>query len=864
MRRAKSCAGDGDRCENLAPLARTRHRTSALFSLLLAGGLAAGCGDERVDQAPRPTSSLKAGDYTVRVDPAKTDIALLHGDTVLLDFRADGVELGTLPMLDDTVSYDPYSLYVPSALKPPPDGLAWLAVESLTVSSSTATAMAVDLTYAEGKRASLSIEVTGPGSFRARIVPDKAGASVAYFRLRPRASDKEGFYGLGEHYDDINQRGKIRAMQLELDPTNESGDNEEHVPIPFLIGTKGWGLYVASSFPGVFAVANEEAHRIDAAFGTGLKSNDGLVFHLFGEPDPIDITRHYYDVTGYPRLPARWALGPWVWRDENKDQAQVEGDITAMRDLDLAATGYWIDRPYATAVNTFDFSAAMFTDPQAMIDKIHGYGFRTALWHTPYLDEKDPATAALRAEADKGGYYPPTVGVLLNKWGKPIDLTNPDAYAFWQEHIRLYTSMGVEGFKLDYGEDVVPGLTNARNAWVFSDGSDERTMHTLFQRFYHQVYAETLPSSGGFLLCRHATPGDQTNGLIIWPGDLDASFARAGDTVPDGSDSYIAVGGLAASMIAGLSLGPSGFPFYGADTGGYRHSPPDKELFTRWFEQTALSTVMEIGNSENTVAWEFDPKTGYDNEMLGWYRTYTRLHLRLFPYEWTYAQNLAKDGRAIQRPLGLAHPELGVHPNDIYLFGDSLLVAPVLDRGATERDVILPAGRFIDWWTGEVHEGNQTIHVKAPLDTLPLFLAEGGIIPMLRPTIDTTAPTTQSPDLVDSYATTPGVLYARVAPGAMTTFSVFDGASLSQQKSQGKVILTSSDGSEFKLGVWFEVVAAGKKPSGVTEGGMPLPEVASVAALEAAASGWTYVPDVGGSVMVKVPSGKHQVEISGL
>lgn len=159
---------------------------------------------------------------------------------------------------------------------------------------------------------------------------------------------------------------------------------------------------------------------------------------------------------------------------------------------------------------------------------------------------------------------------------------------------------------------------------------------------YHQTYAKTLPAGGGFLLCRHATVGGQKSGAIIWPGDLDASFSRHREVVAEGGDSYTSVGGLPASIIAGISLGPSGFPFFGADTGGYRHSPPDKELFARWFEQTALSSVMQIGNSSSTVAWEADAKTGYDAEMLGWYRTYTRLHLRLFPYVWTYAENLQR------------------------------------------------------------------------------------------------------------------------------------------------------------------------------------------------------------------------------
>jgi alpha-D-xyloside xylohydrolase len=185
-----------------------------------------------------------------------------------------------------------------------------------------------------------------------------------------------------------------------------------------------------------------------------------------------------------------------------------------------------------------------------------------ALWHVPYLDESDPSTASLRAEAEALGAYPLQHGIALNRWGLPIDFTNPAAKSFWQKNLARYTSHGIEGFKLDYGEDVVPGLTADRNAWVFADGSDERTMHGRYQLGYHDTYAEMLPPGGGFLLCRHATIGDQVHGPIIWPGDLDATFAKAGDVVADSNgESYVAVGGLPASVVAGLGLGVSGFPF---------------------------------------------------------------------------------------------------------------------------------------------------------------------------------------------------------------------------------------------------------------------------------------------------------------
>jgi alpha-D-xyloside xylohydrolase len=832
------------------------------LALLLPLALALGSCSSSSTPASPPAVDLTSGDARVVVDPGARTIQLQRGRTTLAEFDASGFQLGVVTSVDDSTNYDPVPLVVETPLYPVPDDFAWLSVERIESATAVGSSITVELVFQRGIRASLRIEADRPGTFRATLVPADDKSPIAYFRLRPRVDATEQYYGLGEYYDSVAHRGKVRAMQLEIDGSIESNYNEAHVPVPFLVGTRGWGLFVEDRHPGVFDVASKSSDAVDAIFGTGTASSKGLLFHLFTAAHPLDVTKEYYDVAGYPKLPARWALGPWVWRDENKDQAEFEADLATMRSLDLADSAIWIDRPYATGVQTFDFDKAKFADPAAMIAKAHDLGFRMALWHVPYLDEKDASTKALRDEATAKGYYPKELGLLLNKWGKPIDLTNADAYAWWQQHVRAYTDAGIEGFKMDYGEDVVPGLNSARNRWVFADGSDERTMHSAFQLFYHRVYAETLPKDGGFLLCRHATWGDQANVSVIWPGDLETDFSKHREEETDKSgEKFVSVGGLPAATIAGLSLGPSGFPFYGADTGGYRRGPPDKELLTRWFEQTALSTVMQLGTSTDALPW--DTVADYDAEMVGWYRTYARLHLRLFPYEWTYAQRLATDGRAITRPLGLAHPELGQHPDDTYMFGDALLVAPVLARGQRDRAVPMPAGNWIDWWSGQSYAGNASPKVAAPLGTLPLFMAEGSIVPMLRPTIDTLSPVAASQQsAIDSYATTPGVLWARVVSGVASTFALFDGASLSQAKDGKTITLGSKDGSEFAHGVVFELVALGQKPTAVTESGTAVPAMADRAAFDAATTGWLWLPDVAGTALVKLPAGTHTVTIT--
>jgi alpha-D-xyloside xylohydrolase len=762
-------------------------------------------------------------------------LELSRDDDVLLVLAADAFQLGVVDAIDDALSYDPaHDLAV-----------QWLAPTA--VQCDPASGPTLSLSYNTGASATVVFDQAADGRYGATWTT--RGAIVAAHRLRAGVDATEGFYGLGELFDTPNHRGKLRPMQLEADFTSEGGSNEVHVPVPLLIGTRGWGLFVQDPHPMTFAVATEADDLVEVTIGSGPDGADGVRLHLLAAEHPLDITAHYYATTAWPILPAPWALGPWIWRNENDDQAQVLSDAAMIRSLDLATSALWIDRPYATGVNTFDFDPLRYPDPDAMIGTLHDLGFRVALWHTPYVSNMAEPAPLLYDEALASGYFPPVAGLTLNNWSTPLDFTNPEAFDWWQGHIASYTQMGIEGFKLDYGEDVLPGLGDSRIEWQFYDGSDDRTMHSRYQLGYHEVYAQMLPPDGGFLLARGGTYGDQANVSVIWPGDLDADFSEAGT---DGR-----VGGLPAAVSAGLSLGPSGYPCFASDTGGYRHSPPSKETFTRWFQHTALTVVMQIGTASSDVAWEENPQNGFDDEMLGWYRDFTRLHLRLYPYLWTHLSRVADDGRPIMRALGLAYPELGLHPKDVYLLGDDLLVAPVVEAGATTRTLTPPPGVWVDWFSGSVVEGGVEITVDAPLAKLPLWLREGGIVPLLRPTIDSLSPTTD-PASVDSYDTSPGLLYPRVVPGPASSFALFDGGVLSQADEGGTLMLGVVPGDVFVEGIVFEVMAVPAPPATITVDGAPFAPAADLAELDAT-PGWLHTADRGGTLWVRVAAGTHDV-----
>jgi alpha-D-xyloside xylohydrolase len=327
--------------------------------------------------------------------------------------------------------------------------------------------------------------------------------------------------------------------------------------------------------------------------------------------------------------------------------------------------------------------------------------------------------------------------------------------------------------------------------------------------------------------------------------------------------SYLSVGGLPAAVIAGLSLGASGFPFFGSDTGGYRNAPPDKETFTRWFEHTALSTVMQVGTNSNDVAWEFRENNGFDQEMLDWYRIYARLHLRLFPYEWTYAQRVLVDGRPILRAYGLQHPERGLHPSDVYFFGDDLLVAPVVRRGEREKEVPFPPGGWFDWWTGERYDGDETVVVEAPLGKLPLYLRAGGMVPLLRPTIDTLSPV-EDAEAIESFHHEAGRLYVQMAVGPAHTFELYDGTRLShtlgqqgeptESESDLTASITVDDGDVFNAGMEFHIMGVSESPASIVMDGERLETNLDARAL----SGWRYEAETQ-QLFIRVGPGAHQL-----
>ncbi len=549
------------------------------------------------------------------------------------------------------------------------------------------------------------------------------------------AIDDGAYAGLGERFDHVDPRGTVAPLYLALTTAIDSGTNEAHVPIPFLVSSKGYGVFVATREAGAASVGGtaSEPGVVRLGFEGGA-----LDVTLFFDPDPIAIVAKYTRKTGLPKEPPLWALAPMHWRNEWPSGEVALEDAKTYRDLDIPASCLWIDNPWQTSYNTSVMDPARFGDTKAFMKSIEDLGFRPLAWNTPYLerpkDEPENDAQALYEQAkaegllvrDKEGAVWPAPGCCHEGNGM-LDFTSATARGYWQALLGNATGLGFAGFKLDYGEDLVPQFLGARLGVLLSDGQTERTGRA-YSALYHRTYREALAAKrdDGFLIGRASTWGGQTEVDAIWPGDLDNGFQRR-----EGKD----VGGLPAAVIGAQSLSVSGFPSFGSDTGGYRGGMPTREALLRWAEHTAFSVIMQLGGGgDHHNPWLYDAEAG------AIYRDLARVHMRLVPYLSWLVRSAATDGTPSIVPITLMFPDdarARDFANDEYFLGPDLLVAPVVEEGATSRKVYLPAGTFTHFFSDAIYQGPAEIEIDAPLGRPPVFVRAGSVIPLYPNDLDT-------------------------------------------------------------------------------------------------------------------------------
>jgi alpha-glucosidase (family GH31 glycosyl hydrolase) len=606
--------------------------------------------------------------------------------------------------------------------------------------------------------------------------------------------EDEHFFGLGERLVTVDHRGRHYECWVEEGgigqgenappgPGNPgpNGPTMTHSPIPFYISSRGYGLYLETTYRTGYSLGADDPglYRLYA-------EEPRLSYRIFVHDDPKDTLADYTRVTGRARLPAPWVFGP----RRRVDRGTIVNGLPEYQALraNKVPTTMVDDTTHFLPIGT---EVGQEADIAAYNASVHAAGYKSIAYYNPYVAVDKPATADLVrygrdhgffVKLDDGTEFDTAVVSAGPQLVATIDLTNPDAVAWYGTILQRALDLDYDGWMLDFGEYI------PQQAKMF-DGRTGWEAHNAFPVIYDTAVFDYLTEKRGndfMFFARAGYAGIQAVAPVIWSGDPAASFDDAK--------------GLPAQVRSGINIGLSGVAFWGSDISGYtclKDPPPDKEVYLRWAAFGALSSDMHDENACAQKPADQPPKWTLwsDAETTKVYGDYARLHTRLFPYLYMAAKEATENGLPVMRhPLLMNPGEASAYAVDLeYYFGPSLYVAPVVRRGATQRSFWLPPGAWIDWWTMAKVDGGKMVTRDVPLDIIPLYLRSGGIVPMLDPSVETLAPHTD-PGVV-GLADVAGILDVRAAIGGSAKSGraeLADGTVLDMTLGTGAIALPAS------------------------------------------------------------------------
>ncbi|HET7221369.1 MAG TPA: TIM-barrel domain-containing protein, partial [Vicinamibacterales bacterium] len=571
----------------------------------------------------------------------------------------------------------------------------------------------------------------------------------------------------------FDRRGALDTME----PRWQSDKYGSRNPVAMLLGTAGWGLFVATPWVqvdlrhpdrGVFVpwkptgaenVPQTERNQ-QQALGKGLPPVDRIVpglydFFIFDAHDPTRAMKDFAVITGPAAMPPKWALGYMQSHRTLEDEKQMLGIIDTFRSKRIPidaviylGTGF-SPRGWNTRQPSFDFNPDVFKrDPATVLADMHARNVKVVVHMVPWDRDRLPTL---------DGTIPPQPG-------ETVDASH--IHRYWQQHVPLVKA-GVDAFWPDEGD------------WF-----------NLFERIKrHQLYYQgplsTTPNVRPWSLQRNGYPGIAQWGGWVWSGDTESSWKT-----------------LEAQIAVGLNYSLSIGPYWGSDIGGfYPNNELTGELYARWHQFAAFCGsfrshgrtwftrlpwgwgVSDMGprehNNTNAPIAPDDRRNILQSEMNNpaiepVAKKYSELRYQLLPYTYTLAREARDAGLPLMRAMWLHYPDdakaRGLATQ--FLWGRDILVAPVFTKGATARDVYLPKGAWYDWWTNERAAGSQTISRPVDLATMPIFVRAGAIVPV-DPVRQYTAEEITEPTTLKVYR------------GADGQFTLYDDDGISQAYLQG-------------------------------------------------------------------------------
>ena len=527
----------------------------------------------------------------------------------------------------------------------------------------------------------------------------------------------EKFYGLGEKTGHLNKKGYEYTMW-------NTDDGSPHVEshktlyksIPFFITLRensAYGIFFDNTFKTYFDMGKENSNYY--YFG----ADDGnLDYYFIAGPELDKVVTRYTDLTGTTPLPQMWSLGYQQSRYTYDSKERLMEIANNFREKDIPCDVLHLDIDYMDDFKVFTWDENKFPNPKEITKELSNNGFKVVTIIDPGV-KKSKGYSIFDQGIENGYFATDKDGITyINKvWPGDSafpDFTDSQVRDWWGDNQKLMIDSGVSGIWNDMNEPASFNGPLPDDVQFKNDGrpAAHKEVHNVYGHLMAKATFDGYKKHTGkrpFVITRACYAGSQKY-ATAWTGDNQSSWDHLRMAVP---------------ML--LNLGLSGMAFTGTDVGGFV-SDTNAELLSRWVQVGCFSPLFR--NHSAVVTRDQEP-WAFDENTLNIYRKYVKLRYKLLPYLYDLMKQCESSGLPPMRPLVLHYTnDKNVHElNDEFLFGENILVAPIVEQGKNFRAVYLPEGNWIDYWTGETIKGMQHIIKKAELDTCPIYIKQGSIIP---------------------------------------------------------------------------------------------------------------------------------------
>lgn len=547
---------------------------------------------------------------------------------------------------------------------------------------------------------------------------DKGGCIV---KMSKKTQKKEAFYGMGDKPMQCNLRGK----RVQNWPTDQYAFAKDQDPIykavPFYVGlhdTQAYGIFFDNSFKTYFDFCHER-HDVTSFWAQGGEMN---YYFIYG-PKIENVVSSYTNLTGLAELPPLWALGYHQCKWSYYPESRVREIAGKFRELQIPCDGIYLDIDYMDGFRCFTWNKEYFPDPKKMVKDLAEDGFKTIVIIDPGIkidDNYDIYKQGLEKDFFcKRADGPYMIGKVWPGECVFPDYTNPKVRDWWKDLFKeLVADIGVKGVWNDMNE---PAVMEVPNKTFPDDVRHDYDGHPCSHRKAHNVYGTQMARATyegvkkygypkrPFVITRSAYSGAQRYGSS-WTGDNVATWEHL----------WIANNQVQRMCMSGMS-------FTGSDIGGFAEQP-GSELYIRWIQLGVfhpLCRTHSSGHHGDQEPWSFD------DEATNISRKFIELRYTLLPYLYTAFYKYTTEGIPVIKSLVYYDQDdyLTHFRNDEFIFGDHILVCPILEPNSKGRRMYIPRGEWYSFWDNTIYTGGKELWIDADIDTIPIFVKAGAIVP---------------------------------------------------------------------------------------------------------------------------------------